>query len=595
MTSTSDDANSLLCEARGVSHDFRQPNGKPFAALRDISLAIHRREVVALLGPSGCGKSTLLRILAGLIKPTVGSVLFRGSTFTDINPGMALVFQSFALYPWMTVEDNIRTVLVAAGITPAEIQEKVARAVERVGLSGFEHAYPRELSGGMKQRVGVARAMALDPEMLFLDEPFCHVDALTAESLRAEVLDLWASPGGNPSSILLVSHDIPEVVAMADRIVLLGANPGRVRQIVDNPLPRPRNLRSPESLAMIDRLHDLITGHEMPDTPVPAMRSALTETAPVPAVRSIQILGLLEFLDARGGTDDLFAITDHTGQEFGQIIQVVKAAEMLGCVQTPKRQVIITDAGRALIRADHAARTGLWRDRILTIPLVRTVVDLVRARGEVGLNRDTVIETLILKLPQEDYEQTFITIINWCRFAELLTYDEARERVTIVTPAIVSVDERQIQVGLRLTPYVDGSRVMRFTGSPTKEELITRLCERMGTHPAITDVRGFCDAVLTRERATTTGVGNGLALPHAQLGSVDEFLVALAIVAEGCDFAALDAQPVRVVALIAAPVQDRSKYLRLLAAVAAQLNRAEVRAGMLAATDDAQVVAAFLS
>ena len=182
------------------------------------------------------------------------------------------------------------------------------------------------------------------------------------------MLDLWASPDGNPSSILLVSHDIPEVVAMADRIVLLGANPGRVRQIVDNPLPRPRNLRSPEASAMIDRLHDLITGHEMPDAPLsmhPGTATAATsemankppgETAPIPAVRTIQVLGLLKFLDARGGTDDLFAVTDHTGQEFGQIIQVAKAAELLGCVQTPKRQVNITDAGRMLIRADHAAR-----------------------------------------------------------------------------------------------------------------------------------------------------------------------------------------------------------------------------------------------
>ncbi len=595
MASTSDAANSLLCEARGVSHDFRQPNGKPFAALRDISLEIHRREVVALLGPSGCGKSTLLRILAGLTKPTVGSVLYRGSTFTGINPGMALVFQSFALYPWMTVEDNIRTVLVAADVAPADISEKVERAVARVGLSGFEHAYPRELSGGMKQRVGVARAMALDPEMLFLDEPFCHVDALTAESLRAEVLDLWASPGGNPSSILLVSHDIPEVVAMADRIVLLGANPGRVRQIVDNPLPRPRNLRSPEALAMIDRLHDLITGHEMPDTLVPAQRSTGVETAPVPPVRAIQVLGLLEFLDTHGGTEDLFAITHHTGQEFGQIIHVVKAAELLGCVQTPKRQVTITDVGKALIRADHAARTGLWRERILVIPLVRTVVDLVSARGEGGIDSDTVIETLILKLPQEDYEQTFITIINWCRFGEVLTYDEARKHVTIVNAPIASESKRQMQAGIRLAPYVDVARVMRFAGPLHKDALIPTLCKRIGTHPAITDVVAFTEAVLTRERGTTTGVGNGLAMPHAQLDSVSDFVVALAIVAEGCDFAALDGQPVQVIALIAAPTKDRSGYLRLLSAVASQLNRPEVRARMLAATDDAQIVTAFLS
>lgn len=232
---------------------------------------------------------------------------------------------------------------------------------------------------------------------------------------------------------------------------------------------------------------------------------------------------------------------------------------------------------------------------ILAIPLIRSVVDLVRAHGAAGIDRDTVIETLILKLPQDDYEQTFITIINWCRFAEMLTYDENRERVTIVSTSSVSPGEQQKLAGLRLTPYVDVARVVRFDGSPKKEELITKLAEQMGRNPAITNVAEFTAAVLTRERATTTGVGNGVALPHAQLGSVGDFLVSLGVITGGCDFSALDGQPVQVVAMIAAPVNDRMRYLRLLSAVAAQLNRPEVRVKMLAATDNAQTLAAFLS
>ncbi|HEX3132206.1 MAG TPA: ABC transporter ATP-binding protein, partial [Planctomycetota bacterium] len=291
----------VLCESVGVGHDFPQPDGRPHTILANINLAIHAHEVVALLGPSGCGKSTLLRILAGLITPTCGSVNYRGKPFTGINPGMALVFQSFALYPWMTVADNIRVVLVATGLGEDEIAKRVDHVVRLVGLGGSVGAYPRELSGGMKQRVGVARALALDPEILFLDELFCHVDSLTAESLRADVLNLWASAVGRLRSILLVSHDIPEVVMMADRIVLLGANPGRVRTIVENPLPRPRDLRAPAALALIDRLHDLITGHEMPDLPplAPVVGVALAE--PLPHVKTMQVHGLLERLRDHGG------------------------------------------------------------------------------------------------------------------------------------------------------------------------------------------------------------------------------------------------------------------------------------------------------
>lgn len=582
----------FLCEARGIAHDFKLPNGKPLAALRDISLEIRPREVVALLGPSGCGKSTLLRILAGLMKPTMGSVLYRGATFPGINPGMALVFQSFALYPWMTVAENIRTVLVAARMPQAEIDLRVARSVQRVGLSGFEGAYPRELSGGMKQRVGVARAMALDPEILFLDEPFCHVDALTAESLRAEVLDLWAAPGGNPSSILLVSHDISEVVVMADRIVLLGANPGCIRQIVENKLPRPRNVRSPEALAMIDRLHDLITGHEMPDVHTSDKVSAPVLT-PLPDARAIQIFGLLELLESRGGTDDLFHIADHTGHEFGSVIEVVKSAEIVGCVTTPKRQVTLTPEGRALILADHQHRTILWRELLLRVPIVRLVVDLVRTHGSAGIDRDSILERLILSLPQDDYEQTCTTIINWSRFGELLAYDEQREWVTLASPTPVA--QRPAAPLSQLSSFVDPERVLLVPGKPTKAELLSLLCARVATSPAVTDAAAFAHAMLERENATSTGVGHGLALPHAQLQSVTNFVIALAIIPDGCEYAALDGQPVRVVAMIAAPSQDRQRYLHVLCAVASQLNRQDVREHMLAASDVSQVVSAFLA
>src|SRR6266702_8603196 len=259
--------NSALCEQRGVWHDFTLPNGKPLHVLEDINLVIRPNEVIALLGPSGCGKSTILRILAGLIQPTKGEVFYHGQLLQGLNPGVAIVFQSFALYPWKTVTENIQAVLKTAGMPPEEVTQRTERSVRLVGLEGFEEAYPRELSGGMKQRVGMARALSVEPDILLMDEPFSQVDALTAESLRAEVIDIWQAKGSNLSSILMVSHDIKEVVYMADRIVILDAKPGRVRTIVENKLPRPRDYRSPAVLALVDQLHDIITKAEMPDVP----------------------------------------------------------------------------------------------------------------------------------------------------------------------------------------------------------------------------------------------------------------------------------------------------------------------------------------
>src|SRR5437867_226926 len=255
-------ATETLCEARHVCHEYTMPSGSRLRVLEDINLAIKPSEVVALLGPSGSGKSTILRILAGLITPTEGEVLYRGKRVEGLTPGVAIVFQSFALYPWMTVAENVGVVLRASGLPESQLRERAERSIRTVGLVGFEEAYPRELSGGMKQRLGIARALSVNPEILFMDEPFSHVDALTAESLRAEVIDIWSAKSRNLSSILMVSHDIKEVAYMADRIVILGANPGRIRTIVDNKLPRPRDYRAADFNKLVDQLHELITGHE---------------------------------------------------------------------------------------------------------------------------------------------------------------------------------------------------------------------------------------------------------------------------------------------------------------------------------------------
>jgi NitT/TauT family transport system ATP-binding protein len=420
-----DTARPPLCAIEGVSHTFVLPSGQRLEVLRDVSVEIREDEVVALLGPSGCGKSTILRILAGLIRPSSGAVKVRGLPLLGMAPGVAIVFQGFALFPWMTVVENVRAVLQAAGLPPEEAATRIADAIRMVGLAGFEEAYPRELSGGMKQRVGMARALSLRPEALFMDEPFSQVDALTAEALRAEILDIWSAKQQDPSALLLVSHDIKEVVTMADRIVVLSANPGRVRTVVENRLPRPRDPRSPEVLALVDRLHDLITGHELPDLPEPVAPAAV-EAQPeiLPSAPVGDVIGLIEWLDARGGQEDVFRIAAETGREFGHLLTAVKAAELLELVDTPRRLAVLTPVGKAFAAAGPEGRKAAWREKLLTLRLFADVRDaLVVAAGH-RLPRDFVLETIVLRMPAEDYDRVFEVWIGWARYGDLFAYDE---------------------------------------------------------------------------------------------------------------------------------------------------------------------------
>jgi NitT/TauT family transport system ATP-binding protein len=413
-----------LCELRHVHKEFPQGKGPPLRVLEDVSLAVRPNEVVALLGPSGCGKSTILRILSGLTPPTRGDVLYHAAPLSGLNPGIGFVFQSFALYPWMTVAQNIEAVLTAKGLAPGLVASRASDAIRLVGLAGFEEAYPRELSGGMKQRVGMARALSLDPEMLFMDEPFSQVDALTAEGLRAEVLDIWAASDRNPSSIVMVSHDIKEVVYMADRIVVLDANPGRVRTVVENGLPRPRDYRSTGLAELVDRLHDVITGMEMPDAATPSAFE------PIPDAGPGDVEGLLEYLDARGGREDVFKIAAETGHAFDRLISIVNAAELLDLVETPRRTVVLSPLGRRFVKADLAARKVIWRDRILKLRIFQQVREALAQSERRAVSREFVLELLAMDLPQEDYEAAFRRFVAWARYGELFAYDDATETLT---------------------------------------------------------------------------------------------------------------------------------------------------------------------
>jgi NitT/TauT family transport system ATP-binding protein len=428
-----------ICELRGVQKSFDRGTGKPLRVLEDINLKVVPNEVLCLIGPSGCGKSTILRILAGLVTPTQGDVLYHGQPLAGLNAGVAIVFQSFALFPWMTVEGNVRKVLEARGVDEAEVKERARKAIRLVGLQGFEHAYPRELSGGMKQRVGIARALSVDPEMLFMDEPFSQVDALTAEGLRAEVIDIWRDKERNPSSIVMVSHDIKEVVTMADRIAVLSANPGRLRVVLENTLPRPREPRSPEFVRLVDQLHDIITSTEMPDiavsTVVPSLQPEGIE--PLPSAQPADMLGLLELLDQQGGSIDLFQVVAQTHEPFERVLNTVKGLEMLDFVDTPKRAVVLVPLGRRFLWADMGERKEIWRHQLLQLRLFQLVNESIALNsGELG--RPAFLSELQQRLPGENPEQTFDTLVSWGRFGELFVY---REQEGVLAREAVAAEE----------------------------------------------------------------------------------------------------------------------------------------------------------
>jgi NitT/TauT family transport system ATP-binding protein len=413
-----------IAEIRNVNKQFVLPSGSEINVLENISLAINPGEIVALLGPSGSGKSTLMRILTGLIHPSSGEVLAYGQPLSGFHPRASIVFQSFALYPWLTVNENIAMGLEYLQLSKTETASRVRRVIDMVGLEGFEEAYPKELSGGMKQRVGIARAVVVQPELLCMDEPFSALDVLTAENLRSEVLNLWLDHKVEIKSVLFVTHDIREAIFLANRIVILSSNPGTIRIVIPNDLPYPRDPRSPVFLSMIDRIHDIITKAIIPDevTPLPAA-SLVQRIEPLPHVSLGQIIGLLEVLDDNKGSIDIFDLATKIGKDFGSTIAVVKAAELLDFVDTPKQNVVFTDMGRQFLSASINDKKILMRQQMLSMRLFDIISTMLQRSETLNLHEEIIIEQLAILLPNEDPEQLFETLVGWARYGELFGYN----------------------------------------------------------------------------------------------------------------------------------------------------------------------------
>jgi NitT/TauT family transport system ATP-binding protein len=418
----------VLVEVQNVSHRFER-DGHELQVLRDVSLAIQAGQVTVVLGPSGCGKSTLLRIMTGLIAPSEGAVRRHGLPLHGVHGGAAIVFQSFALYPWLTVAENVAVGLHRTAVRGAEASERIRRVVDLVGLEGFEEAYPKELSGGMKQRVGIARALVGGPELLCMDEPFSALDVLTAESLRSEVYGLWTRGDLGLQGILLITHLIEEAVFLGDRIVIMGANPGSIREVLVNALPHPREYRDPAFIALVDRIHAAITAIHLPDAPaVKTERPLRPRLEPLPAAQVEEIVGLLEVVHDQGDRTDLFALASRLRLEFGLAILVVKAAEVLELVETPRQEVVLTPLGRSFVAADPNGRKRIFHRQLRAIQSFAYLADLLRRAPEMRLPAEVIEEELTMHLPGEPMERLFETIVSWGRYGELLGYEpEARE------------------------------------------------------------------------------------------------------------------------------------------------------------------------
>ncbi|WP_298446557.1 nitrate/sulfonate/bicarbonate ABC transporter ATP-binding protein [Gordonia sp. (in: high G+C Gram-positive bacteria)] len=420
---TGDPANAPLLQAEHVAKSFPSADGSTLDVLDDVCVTLHEGEVVALLGRSGSGKSTLLRILAGLIAPTSGEVRYRGELLNGANPGAAMVFQSFALMPWLTVQDNVELGLRAAGVPDRERRDRALAAIDQIGLDGFQNAYPRELSGGMRQRVGFARALVLQPDVLMMDEPFSALDVLTSENLRGELATLWERPEFPTKCICLVTHNIEEAVLLADRVLMLGTNPGHIRAEVPILLPRPRDRRSPTFEATVDRLYAILTGR---DEKSAAERAAAPGplTHPLPSASVGGLAGLVQIVYAHGGQVDLPDLADELSFQVDDLMPLLDAAQMLGLLDVESAQAFLTSTGHDWYTADIHRSKGLFAALVVAhAPLVNTIVKALENSNDGALRDDFFRDLLSRGYSRDDTEKQLDIAIDWGRYGELFDYD----------------------------------------------------------------------------------------------------------------------------------------------------------------------------
>lgn len=422
-----------IIEARKVEKSFQRPGGGEIQVIAPTDLTISEGLIVAMLGPSGSGKSTLLRILTGLAQPSRGEVLWHGAPLNGASPGVAIVFQSFALFPWLTVMENVEAALLARGMEQSERHSRALRTLASVGLKGFENAYPKELSGGMKQRVGFARALAVEPEILFMDEPFSALDVLTAETLRGELMELWLEKKMPTKSIFIVTHNIEEAVLLADRVIVLGRNPARIRADFKVPLNHPRDRTAAEFLVYVDYIYKLMTDPEREAGPLVAAAPKASLPA-LPHARPGGIAGLLELVADRGGKEDLYHVAEDLQMEVDDLLPIAEGARLLDFVKLQRGDLEMTPAGQKFAEADIGARKLLFRDALLAhVPLLQQMQGALLKKSDRKMPLEFFRDILDEHFSRDDAQRQIDTALDWGRYGGLFDYDS--ERDNLIAPA----------------------------------------------------------------------------------------------------------------------------------------------------------------
>jgi NitT/TauT family transport system ATP-binding protein len=405
--------------------------------LEKVDLTIHSGEIVGLLGRSGSGKSTLLRIIAGLIAPTSGAAECRGEAIKGPPNGVAMVFQSFALFPWLTVLQNVELGLEALGIEAAERRKRALAAIDLIGLDGFESAFPKELSGGMRQRVGFARALVVHPDLLLMDEPFSALDVLTAETLRTDLVDLWIEGRLPIKSILMVTHNIEEAVLMCDRVLVFSSNPGRVAAEYKIDLPHPRNRLDPVFRQLVDTLYARMTQRSETKTPthegIPGSGVGLA----LNHVSSNVLSGLIERLAAPpyNGHADLPVLASQLQLEADEILHLGESLQLLRFAQLSEGDLMLTEAGKRFAHLETDARKKLFAEHFLTyVPVMGLIKRVLDERPSHTAPAARFRNELEDYMSEEDADDTLRTIVSWGRYAELFSYDEQSETFSLENP-----------------------------------------------------------------------------------------------------------------------------------------------------------------
>jgi NitT/TauT family transport system ATP-binding protein len=427
-----------LVEVKNLSHLYHKGGAGDLLVLDDTNLCLKENEIVGLLGRSGCGKSTLLRIIAGLMPPSSGTVAIDGEPVTAPARQVAMVFQSFALFPWLTVLENVDVGLEAQGFLPEARKKRALAAIDLIGLDGYEGAFPKELSGGMRQRVGLARALVVHPRVLLMDEPFSALDVLTAETLRTDLLDLWCEGRMPISSILLVTHNIEEAVLMCDRILVFSSNPGRIVAEVNVALPQPRNRLDPEFRQLVDDIYAQMTARP---TGKPARDGLFPGTGISMALRRVSpnlLSGLMEAVAAEpyNGRADLPILAASLQMEIDDLFPVAETLQLLRFAEIEEGDIRLTEAGKRFANADIDQRKRLFAQHLLAyVPLAAHIRRVLDERATHRAPASRFRDQLEDRMSEEFAETTLRAVISWARYAEIFAYDEESGVFSLENPS----------------------------------------------------------------------------------------------------------------------------------------------------------------